>query len=51
MLSEWLHYQGKADYLIELLKWYFLKYWQVQTRWDFAHTVTYKVMTTQQSII
>ena len=41
MLSECLHYQGKAGYfLIEFLKWYFLKYWQVRTRPVFAQTVT-----------
>ena len=34
--------QGKASagFLIEFLKWYFSKYWQVQV---FAQTVTYKV--------
>ena len=41
MLSECLHYQGKAGFLIEFLKWYFSKYWQVQTRPVFAQTVTY----------
>ena len=30
-------------FLIEFLKWYFLKYWQVQTRRVFAKTVTYYV--------
>ena len=40
MLSECLHYQGKAGFLIKFLKWYFLKYWQVQTRRVFAQTVT-----------
>ena len=40
MLSERLHYQGKAGFLIEFLKWYFLEYWQVQTRLVFAQTVT-----------
>ena len=40
MLSEWLHYQGKAGFLIEFLKRYFSKYWQVQTTWVFAQTVT-----------
>ena len=28
-------------FLIEFLKWYFSKYWQVRTRWVFAQTVTY----------
>ena len=28
-------------FLIEFLKWYFSKYWQVQTRRVFAQTVTY----------
>ena len=37
MLSEW---QGWL-FLIEFLKWYFSKYWQVQTRRVFAQTVTY----------
>ena len=41
MLSECLHYQGKAGFLIEFLKWYFSKYWQVRTRQVFAETVTY----------
>ena len=41
MLSEWLQYQGKAGFLIEFLKWYFSKYWQVRTRRVFAQTVTY----------
>ena len=29
-------------FLIEFLKWYFSKYWQVRTRPVFAQTVTYK---------
>ena len=29
-------------FLIELLKWYISKYWQVQTRPVFAQTVTYE---------
>ena len=41
MLSEWLQYQGKAGFLNEFLKWYFLKYWQVWPRWVFAQIVTY----------
>ena len=41
MLCEWLQYQGKADFLIEFLKWYFSKYWQVRTRQVFTQTVTY----------
>ena len=42
MHSECLHYQGKAWlFLIEFLKWYFSKYWQVRTRPVFAQTVTY----------
>ena len=28
-------------FLIEFLKWYLLKYWQVRTRPVFAQTVTY----------
>ena len=28
-------------FLIEFLKWYFSKYWQVRTRPVFAQTVTY----------
>ena len=33
MLSEGLHYQGKAGYfLIEFLKRYLSKYWLVRTR-------------------
>ena len=44
MLSELLHYQGKAGFLIKFLKWFFLKYWQVQTRWVFAQTVTYRLL-------
>ena len=32
--------QGKASFLIEFLKWYYLKYWQVQTRSIIAQTVT-----------
>ena len=28
-------------FLIEFLKWYFSKYWQVRTRLAFAQTVTY----------
>ena len=35
------HYQGKAGFLIDFLKWYFSKYWQVQTTWVFAQTVTH----------
>ena len=30
-------------FLIEFLKWYFSKYWQVRTRPVFAQTVTYTV--------
>ena len=42
MLSECLHYQGNAGYfLIEFLKWYFSKYWQVRTRRVFGQTITY----------
>ena len=41
MLSEWLHYQGKAGFLFEFLKWHFLKYRQVWTRRIFAQIVTY----------
>ena len=40
MLTGRVQYQGKADFLIEFSKWYFSKYWQVQTRWVFAQTVT-----------
>ena len=32
--------QGKAGFLIEFLKWYFSKYWQVRTRPVFTQTVT-----------
>ena len=32
--------QGRL-FLIEFLKWYFSKYWQVRTRPVFAQTVTY----------
>ena len=32
-------------FLIEFLKWYFSKYWQVRTRPVFAQTVTYYVST------
>ena len=28
-------------FVIEFLKWYFLKYWQVRTRLVFTQTVTY----------
>ena len=28
-------------FLVEFLKWHFSKYWQVQTRWVFAQTVTF----------
>ena len=28
-------------FLIEFLKWYFSKYWQVQTMWVFAQKITY----------
>ena len=45
MFSECLHYKGKAGFLTEFLKWYFSKYWQVQTRPVFAHTVTFIVQT------
>ena len=31
-------------FLIEFLKWYFSKYWQVQTRPVFAQTVTYNTL-------
>ena len=41
MLSECLQYQGKASFLIEFLKLYFSKYWEVRTRRVFAQTVTY----------
>ena len=45
MLSECLHYQGKADYfLMEFLKWYFSKYWQVRNRPVFARTVTFYLL-------
>ena len=45
MLSEWLHYQGKTGFLIEFFKWYFSKYWQVQTRQVFTQTITYRYIT------
>ena len=48
MLSECLHYQGKVGFLIEFLKWYFSKYWQVQTRQIFAQTVTYTILLLRQ---
>ena len=41
MLSECLHYQGKAGFLIEFIKWYFSKYWQVPTTRVFVQIVTY----------
>ena len=31
-------------FLIEFLKWYFSKYWQVRTRPVFAQTVTYTIV-------
>ena len=33
--------KARLVFLIEFLKWYFLKYWQVRTRRVFAQTVTY----------
>ena len=50
MFSECLQYQGKAGFLIKFLKWYFLKYWQVQTRRVFAQTVTYLLRTALHNI-
>ena len=35
--------------LIEFLKWYFSKYWQVRTRWVFAQTVTYSHVCTYKT--
>ena len=40
MASPLLPRQGWL-FLIEFLKWYFSKYWQVRTRPVFAQTVTY----------
>ena len=40
MLSEQVQYKGKVDFLIKVSKWYFSKYWQVQTRQVFTQTVT-----------
>ena len=41
--SERVYCQGKAGYLIEFLKWAFLKHWQMCIRRDFAQTVIYKL--------
>ena len=37
--------KARLVFLIEFLKWYFLKYWQVRTRQVFAQTVTYYSVT------
>ena len=42
MLSEQVQYQDKAGFFkLNFEKWYFSKYWQVQTRQVFAQTITY----------